>query len=181
MANIKLTNVKLSFPSVFEHGSFGGESTGKYEATFLIPKDTEEGKKAYEQLVAEAERLMKENKVKVPKDRWALKDGDETDDEYAQGHWILKTANKNRPTLVDRKGHPVTKEDDEVNPMFFGGATVNAVVGLWLQNNSFGKRINGNLAGIQYVSGDIATDGFGDTGVVPPDVFGAIDDDDEEL
>ena len=172
--NIKLKNVRLSFPSVFEHGSFGGESTGKYEATFLLPKSDE---KTYKEIMAEIEAVK--GKTKIPSDKVCIKDGDETDDEHAQGHWIIKTANKNRPTLVDRQGHPVTKEDNEVNPMFFGGATVNAIISFWKQDNSYGKRINGNLAGIQYVSGDIAEDGFGDTGTVSADAFDAMDDDDD--
>jgi hypothetical protein len=171
--SIKLKNVKLSFPSVFEHGVYGGESTGKYEATFLLPKSDE---KTYKAIMAEIEAVK--GKTKIPSDKICIKDGDETDDEFAQGCWIIKTANKNRPTLVDRERNIVSKEDNEVNPMFFGGATVNAVIGVWKQDNAYGKRINGNLSGIQYVSGDINEDGFTDTGVASVDDFDDEDDDD---
>ncbi len=171
--NITLKNVRLSFPAVFEHARFGGEDTGKYSATFLLPKTDKEGYKKVMDLINEVK-----GKVKVPSDKLFIKDGDETDDEHAQGHWIIRTSNKNRPTLVDRSRNPVTKEDNEANPMFFGGATVNAVIGAWLQNNDFGKRINGNLAGIQYVSGDIFEDGFSDTGTASVDDFEEIDEDD---
>jgi len=174
-AVIKLKNVVLSFPSVFEHGSFGGESTGKYEATFLLSKsDT----KTYDKIVAEIKEVM--GKSKIPQSKWAIKDGDETDDEHAQGHWIIKTANKNRPTLVDGKRNIITREDNEVDPMFFGGATVNAVISFWKQDNSYGKRVNGNLSGIQYVKGDIHEDGFTDTGTAQVDDFDEVDDEDEE-
>ena len=168
---IELKNCRLSFPHVFEHGSFGGESTGKYEATFLLPKSDE---KTYNAIMAEVEATK--GKTKIPSNKVCVLDGDELDDDYSAGHWVIRTSNKNRPTLVNRSGTPVTKEDNEVNPMFFGGATVNSFISFWLQNNSYGKRINGNLAGIQYVSGDVMDDGFGDTGTVKTDMFTVLDD-----
>lgn len=171
---IMLKNVKLSYPAVFEHGSFGGESTGKYEATFLLPKSDEATYKKVMALVDETK-----GKAKVPSDKLFIKDGDETDDEFAANCWIIKTSNKNRPTLIDRKRNVITKEDNEIDPMFFAGATVNASIGAWKQDNSYGKRINGNLAGIQYVSGDIHTDGICDTGTAQADDFEEFEDDDE--
>ena len=168
-----LKNVKLSFPKVFEHGSFGGESTGKYEATFLLPKTDVKTYERVMELITEAK-----GKTKIPSDKLAIKDGDELDDEHTDGMWVIKTANKNRPTLLDRSKNPVTREDDEADPMFFGGATVNASISFWKQDNSYGKRINGNLAGIQYVSGDIEEDGFGDTGTASADEFDDEDEDD---
>ena len=176
MSNIMMKKVRLSFPSVFEHGSFGGNTTGKYEATFLLPKSDE---KTYNKIVKAIESLVAEKKTKVPKAKWFIKDGDETDDEHAQGHWIVKTANKNRPTLIDRSRNIITKEDNEIDPMFFGGATVNASISMWYQDNEFGKRVNGNLAGIQYVSGDIKEDGFSDTGTADAGDFDEEEDDDE--
>jgi len=169
--NVMLKNVKLSFPAVFEHGSFGGESTGKYEATFLLPKSDTATHKKIMALIEEVK-----GKTKIPSDKFAIKDGDETDDEHAANCWIVKTSNKNRPTLIDRNRNIVSKEDNEVSPMFFGGATVNASIGFWKQDNSYGKRINGNLAGIQYVSGDIQVDGFADTGTASADEFEEYED-----
>ncbi len=172
---LELKNVKLSFPKVFQHGTFGGESTGKYEATFLLPKEDE---KMYNEIMAEVEATK--GKTKITTEKIAVKDGDELDDENSAGCWVIRTSNKNRPTLVDRKGNPVTEQDNEIDPMFFGGATVNAFVSFWKQDNAYGKRVNGNLAGIQYVSGDIMEDGFGDTGTVKADMFAVLDDDDDE-
>lgn len=169
-----LKNVILSFPKVFEHGSFGGESTGKYEATFLLPKSD---KATYDKVMKAIEETK--GKTKIPSDKLAIKDGDELDDEHTDGMWVIKTANKNRPTLLDRKRNPVTKEDNEISPMFFGGATVNASISFWKQDNSYGKRINGNLAGIQYVSGDIEIDGFADTGTASVDEFEEFEDEEE--
>ena len=44
MSKVKLTNVRLSFPSLWKMSDFNGQSTGKYEATFLIPKDDPQAK-----------------------------------------------------------------------------------------------------------------------------------------
>ena len=33
---IKMASARLSFPSLFNMATFGGESTGKYEATFIV-------------------------------------------------------------------------------------------------------------------------------------------------
>ena len=172
---LELKKVRLSFPHVFEHGTFGGETTGKYEATFLLPKSDV---KTYELIMAEVEATK--GKSKVPSDKICVKDGDDLDDDHSAGHWVIRTANSNRPTLVNRKGVPVTKDDNEVDPMFFGGATVNAFISFWKQDNAYGKRVNGNLAGIQYVSGDVMEDGFGDTGTVKADMFSVLDDDEDE-
>ena len=38
MSKIKIPSARLSFPSLFNMASFGGESTGKYEATFILDK-----------------------------------------------------------------------------------------------------------------------------------------------
>ena len=61
---IEIKNVRLSFPHVFEHGTFGGESTNKYEATFLLPKSDE---KTYKLIMAEVEATR--GKTKVPSDK----------------------------------------------------------------------------------------------------------------
>ena len=174
MENIKLKKVKLSFNSVFEHGSFGGNSTGKYEATFLLAK-TETAK--YKEIMDAIAELK--GKSKITADKIAVKDGDEMENDITKGYWVIKTANGNRPTLLDRSKNHVTKEDNELDPMFFAGATVNASISFWKQDNEFAKRINGNLAGIQYVSGDINEDGFTDTGTASVDEFDDEDDDEE--
>ena len=43
MAKIKLSNVRLSFPSLFRKAVFSGEET-KFEATFLIDKSSQADK-----------------------------------------------------------------------------------------------------------------------------------------
>ncbi len=170
MANYTLTNVRLSYPNLFETAKFGGEDTGKYSASFLVPKGSK-AEKVLMKMKEDIKEELKQKKLKIPEDKWFIKDGDETDDEYAQGHWIVRASNKNRPKLVDRDKNPVTKEDNEIEPMFFAGAYVQAVISFWIQDNKFGKRVNGNLAGIRFLKGDIEKDGFTELGLASDDDF----------
>ena len=76
MSKVKLQSVRLSFPSLFQQAAFGGESTGKYEATFIL--DKKEHADAIAQIEAEIARIQKDEiKSKVASDKVCLKDGDD--------------------------------------------------------------------------------------------------------
>jgi hypothetical protein len=142
---IKLSNVRLSFPSLFQKAQFNGEST-KYEATLMLHK--EDHAEDIRQIKAQIDAAIKENLkgVKLPADKICLKDGDESGrDEYV-GHYTLKAANNKRPKVIDRDKTPLVEEDDKP----YSGCYVNAVLELWVQNNSWGKRVNANLLGVQF-------------------------------
>ena len=143
MSKILLNNVRLSFPSVFQRSVFDGKE-GKYEATFLIPKsDT----KLKAQLDAAIDEAIKAAGIKVPSDKRCLKDGDQSDYDGYEGAWSLKAANNKRPTVIDRDKSPIVEGDEKL----YAGCYVNAVIDLWLQDNSYGKRVNANLYGVQFV------------------------------
>lgn len=145
---IMLRNVVLSFPSLFREGSFNGVGTGKYEATFLLPKSDV---KQYEDVKSLIDEIKASNKtVKVPDNKVFLSDGDDTGNETTAGYWVIRTGknvSKGRVTLLTRDKSPIAEEDD----LLYGGAIVNASIGGWLQDNAYGKRINGNLYGVQFV------------------------------
>jgi hypothetical protein len=143
MSKMMLKNVRLSFPSIFKKANFEG-NVGKFEATFLIDKaDT----KTKAMLDAAIEAAIAEAKVKVASDKRCLKDGDESEYDGYEGNWSFKAANSKRPTVIDRDKTPVVEEDEKI----YAGCYVNAVVDLWIQNNKFGKRVNANLYGIQFL------------------------------
>ena len=166
-----LKNARLSFPSLFSTAKFSGEDTGKYEATFLLNK--EKNKKEIERLKAVIEEGLKsELKVKaLPEDKICLKDGDASGRPEYEGHYYIKASTKKRPPVF-AKDKSIIAEDDDI---IYSGCYVNGLVGLWFQNNQYGKRINANLFGIQF-----AKDGepFG-TSIDVTDDFEAIDDDDD--
>lgn len=167
----KVPNVRLSYPSLFQHAVFGGESTGKYEATFLLNKD--EHAEQIAEIKAEIARMIKEDlKSKLPSDKICLKDGDETGKDSYANCYIVKTSTKKRPLTIDRSKRPVVEEDN----VFYGGCYVNAIFSLWSMNNSYGKRINAQLDAVQFVKDG---DPLGDSGVSISefDGFGSEDDD----
>jgi len=167
---VKIPSARLSFPSLFRTAQFGGEDTGKYEATFILDKS--EHSAVIEEIKAEIARLQKEElKAKLPAEKICLKDGDDTMRPEMEGAYTIKASTKKRPLVIDRSKSPITEDDNVI----YAGCYVNAIISLWPQNNQFGKRVNAQLDGVQFVR-----DGepFGDGGV-SVDAFDAFDDDDD--
>jgi len=172
MAKITLKNVRLSFPSIFKRETFQGEE-GKFAATFLINKET------HADVIEEIENAIKEKiktdlkGAKLPADKICLKDGE--DIEYAgyKGHYSIKASNNKRPLVIDRDKTPLTEDDNKL----YAGCYVNAIIELWTQSNSWGKRINANLLGVQfYADGEPFSDGVN----ASSDDFDAFGDDEDD-
>ncbi len=159
---IQLKNVRLSFPSLFQKASFNGVE-GKYEATFLIPKSDTKTKTAIDEAINKA---IAEANIKVPSDKRCLQNGDDKDYDGYADHWTFKAANSRRPVVIDRDKAPLIEEDGRP----YAGCFVNAIVEVWIQNNTYGKRVNANLHGVQFLKdgdsfgagGSDATDDFDD-------------------
>lgn len=156
MSKVKMQNVRLSFPSVFQHGTFGGESTGKFEATFILDKVDHADLIA--SIKAQIKKLMDESKIKVGSDKICLKDGDELGRPEMEGKYTIKASTKKRPLVINRDKSPITEDDN----IIYAGCHVHGIVSLWAQNNNYGKRINAQLDGIQFFKDGEA---FGDGGV----------------
>ncbi len=152
-----LKNVRLSFPSLYKSGSYAGTETGKYEATFLLPKSDEA---QYKKLMALVDASKKANpKMRVGADKVFVKDGDDVS-ETTEGYWVVTTGKRvasGRPVLLSRSADPVAEDDN----LFYAGCFVNAKIGAWVQDNSYGKRINGNFSVIQFVKDGEALGGGG--------------------
>lgn len=154
---IKLNNVRLSFPSLFKKAVFNGEET-KFEATLLINKETQADlvQKLKE---AVAEKIKVDLKgAKISADRICLKDGDEIDYDGYADHYSIKASNNKRPLVIDLDKTPLSEDDNRI----YAGCYVNAIIELWAQDNSWGKRINANLLGVQFAKdGEPFGDGIG--------------------
>ena len=172
MSKIKMQAVRLSFPSLFNTAKFGGEDTGKYEATFVL--DKVEHAEVIAGIKAQIERLMKEElKGKVPSDKLCLKDGDEMGRPEFEGKYTIKASTKKRPLVINRDKSPITESDNVI----YAGCYVNAIVSLWAQNNTWGRRINAQLDGVQFCR-DGEAFGDGAVSVNEFDAFGSESDDD---
>ena len=173
MSKIVLKNVRLSFPSLFKKASFDGQE-GKFEATFLLNKEThaETIKEIQDAIKTKIAEDLKG--AKLGADKICLKDGDEIDYDGYAGHCSIKGSNSKRPLVIDRDKTPLTEDDNKL----YAGCYVNAIIELWAQNNSYGKRINANLLGVQFFA-----DGepFGDGVKASVDDFDAFADDNVDM
>lgn len=173
MAKIKLSNVRLSFPSLFRKAVFSGEET-KFEATFLIDKSSQADKIA--EIDAAIKALVKGalKGAKLPADKICLRDGDDVDYAGYANHMSIKASTSKRPMVLDRDRSPLAEDDNRI----YAGCHVNAILELWAQNNQWGKRINANLLGVQFFKdGEPFSDGVTATA----DDFDAFDVGDEDF
>jgi hypothetical protein len=167
---IQLKNVRLSFHSIFEKAVFDGIE-GKYEATFLIPKsDT----KTKEQIDREIQKAIKSAGIKVPSDKYCIRDGDDSEYDGYEDCWSLKSSTRKRPLVLDSDGSPLTIEDGKI----YEGCYVYAIIDFWIQDNKFGKRANSNLFGIKFYKDG---DPLGENTVDVSSEFDEFDDDDDDL
>lgn len=145
-------NVRLAFPAVFVAQAMdGGEP--KFGATGIADKDhpQREALEAKMLEVAIAKWGPKEGKANyeqlVKKDRVCFRDGaDKAKYDGFDGNMYLSASSDARPTVADEKRIPLTKEDGKP----YGGCYVDLHVELWAQDNSYGKRINATLTGVQF-------------------------------
>lgn len=170
MAKVILQNVRLSFPSLFHKAQYQGQET-KFEATFLIPKG--------EKVISQIENAIKEAAEekfgvgKVPKGmKNPLIDGDEKEYNGYEGMVAVKASSSRRVTILDRDKTPIAEEDNKI----YAGCYVNAIIETWVQANDFGKRVNFNLLGIQFVKDG---ESFGAGNVDVTSDFDVVESDDD--
>lgn len=150
---IKIENVRLAFPALFEAKTVNGEGEPAFSASFLMEPDHP----AVKVLRAAFETIGKDKwgakwpavkKEIEAKDRTALHDGD-TKADYAGfvGNLFVSSRNKTRPLVIDRDKAPLVQADGRP----YAGCYVNASIELWCQDNNYGKRINASLRGVQFL------------------------------
>lgn len=175
---IKLNDVRISFPEIFEAKAFN-EGAPRFSATFLFEPGGKVNKVIDSAIDSVGLDKWKKEWPKIKKqlesaDKTCLHDGDLKDYDGYEGMLFLNAANKTRPTVIDRDKTPLSESDGKI----YGGCYVNAVVELWAQDNQYGKRINASLKGVQFLR-----DGepFGASGGDCSDDFEEFDSDDDDL
>jgi len=172
---VKLSNVRLAFPALFEARTVNGEGDPAFSASFILPPNHPDIKvlnAAIEEVArdkwgAKTDGILKQARAA---DKVCLHDGD-SKTEYAgfEGNLYVSTRSKSRPLVIDRDKSPLTAADGRP----YGGCFVNASIDLWAQDNNFGKRVNASLAGVQFAregepfsgGGAASADEFDDLGV----------------
>jgi len=174
---IKLNNVRLSFPQLFEATTVNGEGKPAFSAAFLInPKDPQVAAinaaidaVAKEKWGAKAEANLKAMRAA---DKVCLHSGDlKSNYDGFEGNLYISSRNPMRPLVIDVNKSPLTEQDGKP----YAGCFVNASIELWAQDNNYGKRVNATLMGVQfYKDGESFTGG----GVADTDDFDDLTADD---
>jgi hypothetical protein len=150
---VRLRNVRLSFPSLFEPRSFEEGGNPSYQATFLMARKGDKDENA--KLTLQAVDLVVKSglKGKHPgKDKVCIRSGEEKGERGIDGYnadmCFVSSSSKKRVPVVDRDLSPLTQDDNKP----YAGCYVNATIRLWAQDNKFGKRVNAQLRAIQFAA-----------------------------
>jgi len=149
---VKLTNVRLSFPHLFEKDNFK-----RYSANFLVEPGTD-ADKAIRAAISAAARNMWGDNAKAKMEALVAKDevcyrkgevkqtqGGDVLDGYA-GKMVLTGTSSVQPTLLNETRDKITEESGKL----FSGAFVNAIVEIWPQNGPKYYGIRCQLQGVQH-------------------------------
>ena len=173
---VKLINVRLAFPQLFEARSFNGDDNAAFSASFIMEPDhpsVDELAKATDVVGKEkwGAKWDQTKKELTLKDKLPLHDGD-IKANYAgfAGNVFVNARNKTRPSVVDRDTSPLVLADGKP----YAGCYVIASLELWAQDNNYGKRINATLRGVQFLRDGEA---FSGGAAANEDEFEAISDD----
>lgn len=177
---VKLENVRLAFPSLFEAKTVNGEGSPAFSASFLMAPNhpgVRALNAAIEQVAkdkwgAKADAVLKTLRAS---DKVCLRNGD-SKAEYSgfEGQMFVAARNATRPLVIDRDKSILAQSDGKP----YAGCYVNASIDVWAQDNNYGKRINASLGGIQFLKDGEA---FAGGGAASADEFDDLAVDEEAL
>lgn len=163
---IKLENVRLSFPALFRPKVVqGSDSEPRYSASLLLSK--KDDAQQIDKLRTACQAVLKSQwPTKTPAGiKFCVHDGAEKDyDGYGPEIIFVSASSTIRPPVVDEFVAPIAEDSGKL----YAGCYVNVILRLWAQDNQFGKRINAQLKAVQYAAEGEA---FGDKPVDPASVF----------
>ncbi|CAH0445686.1 hypothetical protein LMG10661_01870 [Ralstonia syzygii subsp. syzygii] len=170
---LKLNNVRLAFPVLFEAKTVNGEGKPAFSASFLIDPSDPQIKvlnEAAEQIAkekwgAKADAVLKQMRAQ---DKVCLHDGDlKANYDGFPGTLYVSARSATRPLIIDKDRSPLAEADGKP----YAGCYVNASIELWAQDNNYGKRVNAGLRGVQFLRDG---DAFAGGGAASEDEFDDI-------
>lgn len=170
-----LKNVRLAFPQLWTPTQVNGEGKPAFSAAFLLTPghpDIETMKKAIREVAigkwgAKAQDILK---ALIAGDKVCLHNGDlKSNYDGFAGNQYVSARSYVRPLVIGQDRSPLAEEDGKP----YAGCYVNAQVALWAQQNNYGKRVNAQLRGVQFLRDG---DAFGGGSVAKPDEFDTVDD-----
>lgn len=169
--NVKLENVRLSFPALFKPTVFNNEKDKKpkYKATFIL--DIKKNAADIAKIKAAMTYVLKEKYGdKIPKGfKLALRNGAEKPDidGYGEGVMFIAASSDKKPRVVERNLDELSEESGKP----YAGCFVNATIRMWVMDNGYGKRVNASLRAVQFLEHGEA---FGEKPVDPNEEFEAL-------
>jgi len=178
---VKLTNVRLAFPVLFEARTVNGEGKPAFSASFLLDPADPQVKalnQAIEQVAkdkwgARAGDILKQMRAQ---DKVALHDGDlkANYDGFPGNLYVSARSATGRSSSTRTRARSPSRTASPTP-----AASSNASIELWPQDNNYGKRVNASLRGVQFFRDG---DSFAGGGAASEDEFddissGATDDD----
>jgi hypothetical protein len=150
---ILLRDVRLAFPSLWKATAPKNGGEAAFSASFLFPPNHKQMaeikaiflKVATEKWAAKAAAIYKALEAA---DKLCLHKGDlKGEYEGFEGQLYISARSKIRPSIFDGQRQDLSEADGKP----YSGCYVNASIELWAQDNSFGKRINAQLRGVQFL------------------------------
>lgn len=169
---VKLVDVRLSFPDLFEATQYQGAGKFRYNASFLIVPGSENDKKVQAAIkVAALEVWPKKadamiESFKGNSNKYCYVKGDTKEYEGYKGMLVLashRQKDAGRPAVFDQRKNPLGPEDGKP----YAGCYVNATVELWAQDGK-NPGIRCGLLGVQFARDG---DAFSGAGSGSPDDF----------
>lgn len=175
-AKVVTGKVRISYPNIFAPRAFNEGDKAKYSAQLIIPKSD---KKTLKKL-RDAEEAAKQAGIERFGAAWAKKgvrsvlhDGDEDADERPElaDSYYLSVSSPRKPFVVDRARELILDPDE-----IYGGCYVFAALGAYPYDMMGNRGVSFGLDGIQKVADGEPFDGRSRA----EDVFGVLDDDDDD-
>lgn len=152
MADITLKNVRLSFPDLFVAKEFkAGDNKPRFNATFLIPRGSENDKAIQAAIRAAAEETYGAKAAAYLEsfrgnaNKFCYLNGDLKEYEGYAGMNYLACHAQQRPLVIDRNRSPLTAEDGKP----YAGCYVIAKVSIYAQKGEF-PGIRASFSGVQF-------------------------------
>lgn len=182
---VRLDNVVISYPELWNPSAMEATQKPAYSAHAILERThpaVEKLKAAMKEVAISAwgengaqllASLAQQGRVCLRDGNTKVKNDGSVAPEYA-GKLFVATRSYVKPTVIGRGREPLTEADGVI----YGGAVVNMLVAIWAQTGtgktaSYGKRINAQLRGVQFVKDGEA---FGGGRPASPDAFDQLED-----
>ena len=167
---IMLKNVRAAFPHYFTPSQVKGEGKAAFSGSFIMPPDHPDVITVQQGIAKVANAKWGDKgqeilKALIAGDKVCLHNGNTKADLTGYtGNLFVSARSPSRPLVIGADKAILSEEDGKP----YSGCYVNVQIALWAQANNYGKRVNAQLRGVQFLR-----DGESFGGGVPstPDEF----------